>query len=148
MIENNAVKKMVNSILHNRQNTLSDRDIMHPEREWFLGISAGAIILASAIFWSVNTYSQFNNISAPDSGEQEKNALYKAQLVETALTDFTDRKKMYNNLKEDLISKTEKVEIVAPEPGLDLVEKASSTYPKDINLVIPEKKDDIIELTF
>ncbi len=148
MIENNAVKKMVNSILHNRQNTLSDRDIMHPEREWFLGISAGVIILASAIFWSVNTYLQFNNISVVDSGEKEKNALYKAQLVETALTDFTDRKKMYNNLKEDLISKTEKVEIVAPEPGLDLVEKASSTYPKDINLVIPEKKDDIIELTF
>ncbi len=55
---------------------------------------------------------------------------------------------MYNDLKEELISSTKEAEVLAPEPDLELMEKASSTDPKDINLVTPEKKDDTTELTF
>lgn len=134
MIENNAVKKMVNSILRNQQNTFSDRDIMHPEREWFLGISAGVIVLVLAIFWSVNTYLQFNNISVINSGEQEKSAVYKALLVETALTDFADRKKMYEDLKGELISENRKAEVFVPV-------FASSTNSHDVSTTSSEEGD-------
>lgn len=144
MIENNAVKKMVRSILNNRQNTLSDRDIMHPEREWFLGVFVGLIILTLAIFWSVKTYIQFDKITVSDLEEKDKKSVYKDLLVESALVDFADRKKMYSDLKEDLISKTEKVEVIVPEPALESVELASSTDSLDLKPKATAADEDLI----
>lgn len=110
MIEKNPIKKMARAILHGKKHMSFDRNIMHPEREWFLGLLVGFIILGAGIFWSIDNRDNFKDISITTTGEAEDNVVYKASLVEAALNDFKVRKENYENLKKDLLSKGEKVE--------------------------------------
>jgi hypothetical protein len=115
MIENNPIKKMVSSILRNRKKALFDRNIMHPEREWFLGVFLGLVILCIGIAWSVSTYMQFKNVSLTSLSTEEENVVYRQSLVDTALADFEVRKKSYEDLKKQLLGKYKKsIEVVAP----------------------------------
>ena len=63
MIQNTFVKRIAAGILRNHKMTVVERNIMHPERDWLIGIFVGAIIVTIAGIWSLNTYIQFKNVS-------------------------------------------------------------------------------------
>ena len=126
MIENNPIKKMVSGILRNRKKAHFDKNIMHPQREWFIGVFLGLVILGVGIAWSVSTYMQFKNVSLSSLATEEENVVYKESVVDTALADFEVRKKSYEDLKKQLLGKYKKsVEIVAPP--VVATDNASST---------------------
>jgi len=115
MIKTTFIKKITAGILRNHKMTALERNIMHPERDWLLGIFMGAIIVAIAAIWSVNTYVQFKNISVTSSGQTSDSIIYKENLVNSALSDFAKRKETYELLKQELLSqKLIPAAIVAP----------------------------------
>ncbi len=132
MIENEFVKKITNKILKNRKLAFFDRDIMHPEREWFLGIFVAIVILGAGTFWSTKTYVQFSNILLTNEDEEE-NVVYRASMVEAALVDFAARKKVYQELKAQLVNKYPKQETSVPVPETNV-----PSAPEEVIEVNPE----------
>ena len=128
MIENPFVKKIVQGVLRNRKQSLLDRSIMHPSREWFSGLVAGFVVLGLGVAWGVSTYVQFSNISVSSENSEEENVIYRESLVETALTDFAERKKEYELLKQTLLSKQQVVETVVLPVVVE--EVATTTEPE------------------
>lgn len=115
MIENTFVKKVVQGILRNRKQSILDRSIMHPYREWFIGLLAALCVVGVSTVWGVSTYLEFSNVSVGGESTPEENLVYRESLVETALDDFTKRRQDYENLKQDLLTVQKPVE-VAPLP--------------------------------
>lgn len=137
MIENAFVKKVVQGILRNRKQSLLDRSIMHPYREWFSGLAAGLCVLSICVAWGVSTYVQFSNVSVGGDSKEEENLVYRESLVETALTDFSQRKDEYETLKQALLNRQRVVDEVVLPP---VVEVATSS-----NDIEPEVEPEVLE---
>jgi len=111
-----------------------DRSIMHPAREWFIGIFIGIIFTAVGVYWSVTTYSQFINTKIADTGAAKEELVYKGDLVKAAIQDFEARKKVYEELKKNLLgSKVETpLSVLSPETEPVLIEDPSPSVEKEI----------------
>lgn len=106
MIEKKLIKKMVEHIFHPHKKEFVDNNLMHPEREWSIGLLIGMVLVLMGGWWSVYSYMQYNEVSienvdsvAPDS------FVYRASVVEEVLKNFSERKKNYDSLlpkSEDL----------------------------------------------
>ncbi len=118
MMHQELIKKVTSKILRNKRKTFFDRSIMHPEREWFLGIFVALLILGGGIFWSSKTYLQFSNVLLTYQEEEEK-VIYRENMVETALSDFSARKEVYEKLKRDLIGNS--IIDTIPAPAIEEV---------------------------
>jgi hypothetical protein len=151
MIENTFIKKITDGILRNRKMTVMERNIMHPERDWLLGIFVGMVVVTIAAVWSMGTYVQFKNISVTSSTDSPDSIIYKENLVNSALTDFGERKEMYELLKKELIGKKQvPAETVAPVevPVVGGVEEEVVTItdalPEEPLEVVPEATDETL----
>lgn len=114
MIENTFIKKIASGILRDHKLTIVERNIMHPERDWLLGIFVGTVVVTIAAIWSVNIYLQFKNISVVSSAESPESVIYKENLVNIALTDFSKRKDLYQSLKQELLNMKQAATVVVP----------------------------------
>lgn len=108
-------KKITSVIAAKKRKSSFDRSIMHPEREWFIGLSVILTILAVGLYWSVFQYDRYRNVSTNGESVTEGETVYKDNLVEAALVDFSKRKEEYNNVKADLLG--------APAPVVPIVEE-------------------------
>jgi hypothetical protein len=131
--------------------TVMERNIMHPERDWLLGIFVGMVVVTIAAVWSMGTYVQFKNISVTSSTDSPDSIIYKENLVNSALTDFGERKEMYELLKKELIGKKQvPAETVAPVevPVVGGVEEEVVTItdalPEEPLEVVPEATDETL----
>ena len=73
--------------------------LMHPKREWGVGILAGLFILGGSGFWSANTYISYRNQANLTSGSVEGEVIvYRASQVEAALSAYAERIVKYEAL--------------------------------------------------
>lgn len=113
MIENKLVQKMVRHVLNPKRKQLIDNSIMHPEREWFLGITIGILICALGAWWSVTSYITYSNVSVQDK-ESEAPVVYRASMVKEVVSDFSNREVTYNNLLLELKNQNSDTLTVTP----------------------------------
>lgn len=99
MIENNLVKKIIKSIKKGKKSPLSDRNIMHPEREWFFSVLLGLFLLVVGGYWSFSVYLQFGAVDLEAVTVESAGEVYRANLVEAALFEINRRAETYDNLK-------------------------------------------------
>ncbi len=110
------IKKKLSGLLREQVSSPFDRSIMHPNREWFIGVFSALLLLSVGVYWSVTTYQQFSNISVSAGGETPKEDLvYKEDLVKVALEDFEARRNVYLELKKNLLQKSASTP-VTPSP--------------------------------
>lgn len=145
MMENSPIKKMANSVLRGRKHAIFDRKIMHPEREWFLGILVATGFLIFGVVWNINTYLNFSNITVTGSNDMGQKVAYKQALVETALTDISDRNKIYEELKADLIRKNKGREVI---PETVILEEESVTIDESASISTQESIIPSEEMSF
>ncbi len=143
MIENAFVKKLVKGVLRNRKQSLLDRSIMHPMRDWVSGLALGAGILTLGVAWGVSTYFQFNNVSVGGEAAEDVAVVYRQSMVETALVDFSERKKEYETIKQELLNKQRNVETVVLPPVGDVATSTEESTPEseiepDMSTPMPE----------
>lgn len=117
MIENTFIKKIVTGVLRNRHTAALDKNIMHPKREWFIGLFIGLMFLSAGATWSFRTYHQFSSVTVEESSDVLEEVVYRETLVDTALFDFATRKKGYDTLKAELLSKRK----ITPPPVVEEV---------------------------
>ena len=140
MIENKLVQKMVKHALNPKRKQLVDNSIMHPEREWFLGITIGILICVLGTWWSVTSYMTYNKVNVQNK-ESESPVVYRASMVKEVVTDFSNREVAYNNLllelKQQKPTVAPVVSVSTSTDSLDIQEEsvsdASTTEDMEIN---------------
>jgi hypothetical protein len=98
MIDKKEFKKMAKKILQSDK-PVQNPKLMHPAREWGVGILTGLVILAGSAIWSANTYISYRNgASISGSAPDGEVVVYRASLVEAALKTYADRTIKYESL--------------------------------------------------
>lgn len=95
---------MVQSVLRNKKETLVDRHIMHPEREWLLGIVTGVVLVAVVAYASIATYIKYSSVSVTSTEVTEGATVYRTELVAVALSEINSRSQEYENLKASILA--------------------------------------------
>jgi hypothetical protein len=102
MIGKNEIKKIIGTVLHAKGNSLENHQIMHPVREWLVGLLIGFIVLGFGIFWSLDNYAQYNEVSLNDEIGSADVVVYRESIVKAAQADFAERVNEYERLKKEL----------------------------------------------
>lgn len=83
-----------NSGAHNLQ-------IMHPTRDWTIGLVVGLVIFIVSVTWSSQTYLKYRVVSVGEHNtEQTEIVVYRESLVKDTLAEFAAREEQYRSLTE------------------------------------------------
>lgn len=116
MSENNFVKRIVKGIRSGKKTPLSDRNIMHPEREWFTSVLIGLVLLGVGTYWSFGVYIQFSSVNLEAIESENETVVYRDNLVEAALFEINRRAQTYDSLKSNIISATPSLTVPEEDP--------------------------------
>jgi hypothetical protein len=100
MIEKNLIKKIVDHARHPGRKVFIDNNIMHPERDWVIGLFAGLIICGAGAWWSAYYYLMYSNVNVSSSNEVSNPVIYRGSIAKEAISDFSSREKTYNDLAD------------------------------------------------
>jgi uncharacterized membrane protein YjgN (DUF898 family) len=127
MLSKDDIKKVAEQ-LWKRQPTLQDKQIMHPARDWHIGLIVGVVVILGTISWSTMTYLENRNQAGHVSVEEKDNgAVYRASAVEEALTIFEKRAVVRNTLVANGVATKEESTVASSTEETNIVEQASST---------------------
>lgn len=90
-IRNQHIAKLVSN-LKRSPGSLRSPQIMHPQREWVIGVVVGAVILLTLTSWSAATYIAYRSpaLDVPEDGSFEPTA-YRGEQVNQALEELSAR---------------------------------------------------------
>lgn len=140
MIDKNLIKRIMRSISR-REVGLSDHQIMHPLREWFLSLAIASFFLGVAVFLCVKLYWYYSSLEPSSSSDTEAPiVIYRAEEIETALTEFTARKKAHDEIKASLTAgvKTSPVELPVATSTTDSPDPLPEVVPTETTDEVPE----------
>jgi hypothetical protein len=125
MINKQEFKKMAKDIFKVSKG-IQNPQLVHPRREWFIGLFIGLIILGSTIVWSGNRYLFYRNLAVSEnvSGKQDI-PVYRETLVKEALNSYSERNNEYERLTKR--SPVESVKEVVVEPEESQVSSTEET---------------------
>ena len=119
MINKKQIEVMAKKIIRHQQG-LQDPQIMHPEREWTLGLAIFLGILSFCTFFSISIYNQNKNVSLGEiSSDTNEVFVYRESLVKEALEKFSQRDMELKNILG--------LETPAPVLEPEVITTASST---------------------
>lgn len=114
---NKNIDNILKSISRHKHG-LRDPQIMHPEREWLIGISIAVTIFILSGAWSLTLYLKNRNVSSDiQMGEQSEVVVYRESMVNEALGRLDERKAELDALlgKEPIVeTPPEELEEIAP----------------------------------
>lgn len=129
--------KIAKNILHTKEG-VRDRKIMHPEREWGIGITLGVILLCSIAVWSSKTYLSNKEIVISENFLDENEVIvYRESMVKAALDSFKSRDDRHKQLLKE-------AEVVTPSVEVENDAVASST--KQTQEVPEESEEGEVEI--
>ena len=80
---------------------LQSAQLMHPKRDWLLGVLVGLLIIILMIGWSAYTYLEKRDaIGLNNSSAQAEIPVYRSDTVEDALALFEQRKEAFVQLSQ------------------------------------------------
>jgi hypothetical protein len=127
MIDKQFTKKLLQAIARRNQG-LTDHHLMHPEREWFIGLGVAFLCLIGGIIWSVSLYERYSVISPDQNAEVSTPTIYREGEVNQALSELKEREQRSEELKRALESaKTSPFIQKDPAPIVVETPDASST---------------------
>ncbi len=113
-------KKFVSTIIshiRNRTRGRRDHNIIHPTREWFLGLLGATIGLIGGSLFSVNLYQSYKSLSPePIGGNGAAVTVYREREVEKALTTLTERAAEHESILTLLTQKATTPGLLTPPP--------------------------------
>lgn len=132
MKERDFMKKVAAAVARNRSKRAFDRSMMHPQREWLIGVGGVIIGVVIAAFWSVTNYAHFSSTSVTADVTDAGMGIYNGGMVMSALTTQEERAAEYTALKNAMLGRRAPVAVPEPLPLPDImnespVEERSST---------------------
>lgn len=119
MIEAKDIKKMVAHIVR-RNNGITDTAIMHPSREWFIGLSLATCIVALGSWFCWYLYSVQTLKMQSEVIVSESAVPYQAATVKSALELFDTKQEKFMKIigSESSVVATEIEEDASSTPGM------------------------------
>jgi len=119
--------KIAKNIL-NSQKQLKNPQIVHPSREWLIGIFVALVIFGGTSAWSLQTYKQYQNTSVDVNKQSEVDVVYRESLVKAALEKFLTRSQNHaiyikGSLSEAIVPNLEGEETAT---STELIDESSS----------------------
>ena len=135
MISKRDIAKIAKHVLK-RHRGVRDHQIIHPMREWTVGLFGGMILLILGATWSVLTYREVSNRGVENAGTVEvEQTIYRDDLVNAALEKLRERQADYQALLDNRDSyqpsteeMEEEVELVDDEEGVEITEEELLEY--------------------
>lgn len=90
-INTNFAKKMVADILRQSQATPTDRRIMHPTRDWFIGLGVAVVAIGGGSYYATVIYQEYNNLDSSPPASPNTNLVYREIEVASALEYLKER---------------------------------------------------------
>ena len=140
MIQKNNIKELIQKITR-RQKGLRDQRIMHPEREWFIGLFIMLLIFILSTFWSAHTYLKNKNI-AVEKAEIEAPITYRDSIVKSVISTFDKREK-----ELQLLYSSKPPQVIKEETVATTTPKTEVTPPVSPATTTPPVQDEIIPAT-
>ena len=136
------IMKMAKKIFRH-QKKITNAKLVHPERDWLLGLLAAAVFLAANGFWSYYTYNSYRNpdLSEDTGGGGNGLVTYHASKVEAVLRDFSEREKEHQELLKNLSVNTVSSSDLEPKPGKDILGEGNSGVATGTVTVEPDVKE-------
>lgn len=91
-----------------KQQIVRDPQIMHPNREWAIGLFVAALIFAVSGYWSIQTYLSNRSATAHEVVDDKAETVYRASIVKEALETVRNRERELQNLTQS---------VAIPEPA-------------------------------
>lgn len=123
MMNKTEFTKIAKNIL-NSQKQLKNPQIVHPSREWLIGIFVALVIFGASAAWSLQTYKKYQNTSVNINQQNEVDVVYRESLVNAALEKFVARSQIHTFYIEGYVPEV----IVSEEEG----EEVATTSPEVI----------------
>lgn len=120
---------------------IQNHRMMHPTREWFLGLLIGLVIFGVSVTWSAYTYIEYKNTLVEESVEEFNDLLYRDSQVESALEYFRNKKEVYSSLVNSDYVEEVGVTEVAPDD-----EKDEDVMTEDSEESVENSAEEIVEV--
>jgi hypothetical protein len=98
MMNKKEITQFAKAIIHS-QKGLQNQQLMHPKREWLVGVVVALGIFSASMVWSAVQYIEYQNIENQTVVQSTASAeVYKAELVAEALSVYTAKANRLNTL--------------------------------------------------
>jgi len=81
-----------------------DRRLMHPQREWFIGIVLFMIVVALGSLFAGDVFVKYRNISVEDGDSGESIPRYRDAIIQNALESYQARTETYDTLRNAVVA--------------------------------------------
>ncbi|MEY3783722.1 MAG: hypothetical protein RLZZ230_44 [Candidatus Parcubacteria bacterium] len=121
--------ELAKSILKHKSVMVAPR-IMHPTREWGIGLVIACLIFGASAIWNIQTYNKFDgDLTSTQVVVNTSADKYKAALIEEALATLKEQSVKYNNLVLNAKPVSSVEVTVEPEVVSPVVEDVSASMP-------------------
>jgi hypothetical protein len=100
MKNRHRIKLLVKKLFKKRE-VLRDPQLMHPEREWAIGLGIALLLFILAAAISVYTYFKNQSINVEVNGDTATEVVYRESLVDEVLATISNREQTLQSLKTD-----------------------------------------------
>ena len=104
-INKNQILEMVKKVLKHREG-LEDQPIVHPVREWFIGLGTGLLIFISIAVGSAYTYWHNKEVNITFADAPAETTVYRESQVKDALKRYAARDAERQNLIAEFSGQT------------------------------------------
>ena len=101
MIDKKHIIKMAKAVVR-RDKGYPDRRLMHPQREWFIGLAMFTFLVFLGSLFAAHTFVTYQNIDALDGDPGSSIPSYKEASVAKALTLYRLRAQEFTKLREEM----------------------------------------------
>ena len=100
MIERKDILKMVRHVTK-RSRGVPDKKLIHPRREWLIGLVLFIVVLAGGLTYNSFSYQKALTVGSEESEGTTGVVQYRTGLVEDALTIYRERKLRFEELRPE-----------------------------------------------
>ena len=129
MLSSKDIKKISKKILRHQQG-LRDIEVMHPVREWYVGLAVAFILMIVSTLWSAITYLDNRNVEVTEVDESSiKTVTYREEAVANALQLFETKAAVRDSIlgSDIFIPPVTETEIASSTDETNIVATTSSS---------------------
>ncbi|MEM9336716.1 MAG: hypothetical protein AAGA35_02585 [Patescibacteria group bacterium] len=97
MIEKKDIIKMARHVLK-RARGRRDHQIMHPEREWLVGLLGFVVVVGVGSYWVWQQFERYSNLDPVGGESAVVSVAYRGEIVQAAIDRFGEKTDMYEGL--------------------------------------------------
>lgn len=130
-----SAKNIMSKILQNKTAVFVDKNIMHPERDWFLGLLTGILVIVLGVSFSVNRYIKYSQVNITDGENSFIPVSFKQNLAAEVLANYQTKQAVYEETVKKITSQQQL--ILTPSGSTSGVIEVREGQPEPAEDVLP-----------